>query len=84
VIADEVMHEGRADEALHEVLGRHRGARRQADAAVLGMLRTMVFSGGNGGLPLVAFLRLGRAHELLGGIVSGYVRRVRRIQAVAA
>lgn len=84
VIADEEEHEGLAVDELRVQISELPDSRRRADRAVRTMLLKMAASGGAGGAPLVAFLRVGRAHELLAAVVSGYVRRVRAIGPAVA
>lgn len=84
VIVDEEAHEAKADDELRQVLAAAPHARRRVDAAVRRMLVSFAASGRDGGAPLVAFLRLGRPHELLGAVTSGYIRRARRVAAIAA
>lgn len=80
VIADEEGHEARATEELRALLDRDPGARAEARAAVRTMLRHMLGSGrASGFVPFGAFLRLGRPHELVGGIAAGMVRRLRAV-----
>ena len=75
VIADEEEHEEKAASDLASVLAGPRG-RVRAGRAVATMLLRMAASGQRAPTPLLAFLRLGRGPELVGGIVSGYARRV--------
>ena len=39
----------------------------------------MAWSGRSGAAPLLAFVRVGRPHELLGALLSGHVRRMRAV-----
>ena len=75
VIADEEEHEAAAAAQLTAALARP-GGRPRAARAVGTMLLRMGASGRRAPAPLLAFLRLGRSHELLGAIASGYARRV--------
>jgi hypothetical protein len=47
------------------------------------MLFGMAGAGRRGGLPLVAFLQVGRAPDLIGAITRGYERRLRAIGLTA-
>lgn len=76
VLADEVGHEGRAAAAARDLMDRTPGGYRAGAAAARAMLLRMATSGQATGLPFTAFLRLGRAHELLAGIAAGYARRL--------
>ncbi|HEX9683605.1 MAG TPA: ferritin-like fold-containing protein [Acidimicrobiales bacterium] len=79
VIEDEVEHEAAATRQLRALLdadpeGAHkaaRGARR--------MFLNMARSGGAGGAPLVAFLRLGKTPQLLDAVFGGMARRLSAI-----
>jgi hypothetical protein len=43
------------------------------------MVLHMLWSGRTNALPMAAFLRLGRPHELLAALAGGHVRRMRAI-----
>jgi hypothetical protein len=44
------------------------------------MVAHMLWSGrGTAAVPLVAFVRLGRPHQLIGALVGGHLRRMRAI-----
>lgn len=84
VIADEAQHEGHATEELRALLERESAGRARASRAAGRMLRHMLASGTHGAAPLVAFIRVGRPHELLGALAGGLVRRLRAIGAQPA
>jgi hypothetical protein len=46
------------------------------------MVAHMLWSGRRGALPLTAFVRVGRPHELLGALVAGHVRRLAAVGLV--
>lgn len=77
VIADEVGHEARAAAEVRTLMAGSPDGRRRGAQAGRDMLLRMLSSGRHTGLPFVAFLRLGRGHELLGLLVAGYARRLR-------
>lgn len=79
VIEDEVGHEAAAAAQLRSVLKSDPSARARAAGAVRSMLLHMASSGGSGGLPLIAFLRLGRQDQLIRALVEGHVRRLRAV-----
>jgi DNA-binding ferritin-like protein (Dps family) len=79
VIEDEVGHEAAAAAELRAVLDADPKARRRAAAATRTMLLHMAWSGQAGPGPLLAFLRLGRTHELLGVLIGGHIRRMRAV-----
>lgn len=79
VIEDEVEHEALAAADLRTALAATPGGRRAAARASREMLRNMLWSGRRSAAPMGAFLRLGRAPELLGALVSGHARRMRAI-----
>jgi rubrerythrin len=79
VIEDEVGHEAAAARELRAVLDADPQARRRAAAATRTMLLHMAWSGQAGPAPLLAFLRLGRTHELLGVLLGGHIRRMRAV-----
>ena len=78
VIEDEVEHEAAAAADLRALLDTP-GARRRAGRASQKMLVHMLWSGtGNAG-PMAAFVRLGRPADLLGAILGGHARRMRKV-----
>lgn len=79
VIEDEVEHEAAAAADLRRALDADPAARRRATTATRTMLLHMAWSGRAGATPLLAFLRLGRPHELLGALIAGHVRRMRAV-----
>jgi rubrerythrin len=79
VIEDEVEHEAAAAADLREVLDAEPNGRTRAQWAARRMVAHMLWSGRQGALPMAAFLRVGRPHELLGALVAGRVRRLRAI-----
>jgi hypothetical protein len=76
VLADEAGHEERAAAELRGMIAHEPDGRRRAAAGARRMLLRMAASGGHNGLPLAAFLRVGRAHELVGAVVAGWARRL--------
>src|SRR3954470_3793065 len=67
VIADEEQHEGHAADEVRAAL--ESAPRADAAHAARRMLAHMAFSGsGRAALPLAAFLRLGRPHQLIGAV----------------
>jgi rubrerythrin len=80
VIADEEEHEAHATDELRARLdAAGPDARRRAAVAAQHMLVHMLRSGTDAALPMAAFLRLGRPHELLGGLIGGWMRRMRAL-----
>jgi hypothetical protein len=79
VIEDEVGHEAAAAADLRELLDSVPGARARAARASRQMLVHMAWSGRSGAAPLTAFLRLGRADELVRALLGGHVRRMRAV-----
>lgn len=79
VIEDEVEHEAAVAADLRQALDTTPGGRRRAARASREMLLHMLLSGRRSALPMFAFLRLGRAPELLGSLLGGHVRRMRSI-----
>jgi hypothetical protein len=80
VIADEVEHEAAAAAALREALASNPDGRRKAARGARQMAAHMLWSGrGTAAVPLLAFVRLGKAPQLIGTIVGGHVRRMRAI-----
>jgi rubrerythrin len=79
VIEDEEGHEAAVARELRAALEADPKARRRAAKATREMLLHMAWSGRSGALPLLAFLRVGRPHELLGTLLAGHVRRMRAV-----
>jgi rubrerythrin len=79
VIADEVEHEAAAASELRAVLDREPNGRARAARAARRMVLQMLRSGGRDAAPMAAFLRVGRAHELLAALAAGHSRRMRAI-----
>lgn len=83
VIADEERHEARAAAELRARLHGSPGGRARAGRAARRMAVRMIGSGASGGpsdaLRFLAFLRLGRPHELLAAILDGQRRRLAAI-----
>lgn len=82
VIADEEEHEALATERLRALIESEPDGRARAGRAARTMLRRMLkSSGGRETQPIrfAAFLRLGRPHELLWAITSGWARRLRAV-----
>lgn len=79
VIEDEVGHEAAAASDLKAVLGAHRGSRLRAMMGAGRMVAHMLWSGRTDALPLVAFVRLGRADALIGALIVGQSRRLRAV-----
>ena len=80
VVADEEEHEAGAAADLAAAIA-HPGGRRRATRAVATMMLRMGESGRRAPTPLLAFLRLGRSHELVSAIAAGYARRVNQVVA---
>ncbi|MGH9098428.1 MAG: ferritin-like domain-containing protein [Acidimicrobiales bacterium] len=76
VIADEVRHEARAASEVRTVMAAYPDGKNQAARAATGMLSHMARSGTVSGPSFAAFLRLGRVHELIGGLAMGFMRRL--------
>jgi DNA-binding ferritin-like protein (Dps family) len=76
VLADEAEHEARAAEQLRTMLAADARTRAVAARAARRMVTRMLAAGAPAPLPFAAFLRLGRAHELLAQLVGGQVRRL--------
>lgn len=80
VIEDEVEHEGAAAANLRQALESTPEGRRRAARGTRQMIAHMLWSGrGTAAVPLVAFVRLGRPHQLIGALVGGHLRRMRAI-----
>lgn len=79
VIADEVGHEARAARQLRDLLDATPNGRLRARRATATMLVHMARSGGQAGLPLVAFVQLGNAPALIARLVTGASRRLRAV-----
>lgn len=80
VLADEVGHEARAAAELRHLVATTPGGRVRAATGAAGMLVRMATSGAGRRARLVAFVGLGRAHELVGGIAAGFVRRLAQLE----
>lgn len=76
VLADEAGHEARAAAELRRAISEAPDGQRRAAAGARRMLLRMAVSGRHNGLPLAAFLRVGRPHELVGAIATGFARRL--------
>jgi len=76
VIADEIGHEGRAAAEVRQLMATRPDGRRRGAQAARNMLVRMASSSPGTGVSFAAFLRLGRAHELVAGIAAGYARRL--------
>jgi hypothetical protein len=79
VLTDETEHEARAAAQLRALLAADPDRRDRAAQAARGMVARMIAAGGPAPLPFAAFLRLGRAHDLLARLVGGQIRRLRAI-----
>jgi len=83
VLADEAEHEGQAAATLRSVIGEDAANAEAARAAAQTMVNNMIASSGGVGAmstsPLLAFMRIGRADELLRLIMRGFARRLRVI-----
>jgi DNA-binding ferritin-like protein (Dps family) len=79
VLADEQGHEARAVDELQRLIDAHPDGRRRAAAGARRMLLRMVRSSPGSGPSFVAFVRVGRAHELLHALSAGYLRRLQAI-----
>jgi len=83
VLTDEEAHEGQAAAALRTVIGDNPGSADAALSAAQTMVDNMIASGGGVGTvpsaPLLAFMRVGRADELVRLIMRGFARRLREI-----
>lgn len=79
VIEDEVGHEADAAADLRAVLDADPRARERATRATRQMLVHMAWSGRSGATPLTAFLRLGKAPELIRVLLAGHARRMRAV-----
>jgi hypothetical protein len=83
VLADGEGHAALAAAALREQLGDAPAGRARAGRAARRLALQMVSSGARGGpadaARFLAFLRLGRPHELLGAILGGQQRRLAAI-----
>ena len=76
VLADEAGHEGRAAAEIRRLIASSPDGRRRAAAGARGMLLRMATSGAGRRARLLAFVELGRPHELVGALVGGYWRRL--------
>ena len=79
VIEDEVEHEAEAAADLRAVLDADPAARARAARATRQMLAHMAWSGRSGATPLTAFLRLGKAPELIRVLLAGHARRMKAV-----
>jgi hypothetical protein len=79
VRADEQGHEGRAAAELRALLAETPENRAAARRAVRYMMRRMLRSGRFAPMPLAAFLRVGRAPQLVSTIVRGWTGRLQSI-----
>lgn len=79
VLADEAGHEARAAAELRRLVRVGPLGPWRAAAGAGTMLVRMAASGLDGGLPLAAFLRVGRAPELVVSLSAGFVRRLRQM-----
>ncbi len=76
VIEDEVGHEGRAAAEVRRLIASHPDGKRRASRAAARMLARLAQSGPGSGPSFVAFLRLGRAPDLISRLATGYLRRL--------
>lgn len=79
VIEDEIEHEANAAADLRALLANDPKAKGRAAGAARSMLLHMAWSGRADAAPLVAFLRLGKADQLVRALVGGHIRRMRAI-----
>ena len=79
VLADEAGHEARAVAEVRRLIAAVPGGRRRATAGARAVLLRMARSGTGRRTRLVAFLELGRPHELVGGMVAGCARRAAQL-----
>lgn len=82
VIADEEEHEALAVARLRELIESEPGGEARAARAAWTMARRMLQSSGGGStqpLRFAAFLRVGRPHDLVWRLVSGFARRMRAV-----
>lgn len=82
VIADEEEHEALATAKLRTLIDSEPDGRARAGKAAREMIVHMLTSSGGGAtqpLRFAAFLRMGRPHDLVWRIVSGYARRMRAV-----
>jgi len=79
VLHDEAGHEARAAAELRALVGAAPGGRRAVARAARRMVGRMLGAGQPSVMPFAAFVRLGRAHELLGRLVAGQARRLHGI-----
>jgi DNA-binding ferritin-like protein (Dps family) len=76
VLADEAGHEARAAAEVRRLMASSPAGRRRAAAGARHMLLRMARSGAGRRAHLLAFLGLGRAHELVLSLAAGYARRL--------
>ncbi len=83
VLADEEEHEGQAAATVRATIGDDPENAEAACAAAQTMVDNMIASGGGAGAlsttPLLVFLRIGRADELMRLVMQGFARRLREI-----
>ena len=79
VIADEVEHEALAAADVRAALAASPRGKRAAARAARQMVLHMLWSGRSSAGPMAAFLRLGRAPQLLGVLLAGHARRMKAI-----
>lgn len=82
VIADEEEHEALATARLRQLIDSEPDGRARAGRAARRMIRRMLLSSGGGDtapLRFSAFLRMGRPHDLVWRLLSGYTRRLRAV-----
>jgi hypothetical protein len=79
VLADEAGHEARAAAELRRLVGASPLGPWRAATGARTMLLRMADSGPATGLPLAAFLRVGRGPELVATLSAGFVRRLHRV-----
>lgn len=79
VLADEAEHEDHAAVELRAILASDPANLELARGAAQSMVDNMLSSGGPTSSPVLAFLQLGRADELIKTIVGGFARRLDEI-----
>jgi rubrerythrin len=82
VMEDEAGHERHAVENLKAIIGNSPANKLKASKAAFDFVGRMLFSSGGNGIPFYAFVRLGRPHELLTNLITGYLRRIAAIQGI--
>ena len=84
VIADEVEHEARAARELESLMGHSLSKKLSAGRAARSQIVHMISSGGDSGLAkFLAFVRVGKPHELVAAVVGGYTRRMHAVGLTA-